>query len=116
MYSIAKFEHDLNKAAHFATMLSAFDALPLGEVRFCYWFGVLFSPCDALVCPQSVSVLHSVLRRCVDGGWLTMVTVLIQALRVPVLDPDELCEFFTSSEVSYLSLCAFDCPVYTRTH
>jgi hypothetical protein len=103
LYSIAKFEHNLNKAAHFATMLSAFDALPLGEVCLFYCFTVLISPCEVLIFSQSVSVLHSVLRRCVDGGWLTMVTVLIQALRVPVLDPDELCEFFTSSEVRYLS-------------
>ncbi len=50
-----------------------------------------------------MSVAHSILRRCVDGGWLSMVACLIQTLHVPIIRPDDLRDFFVNAQVSYLS-------------
>lgn len=98
---LAKSEEDLGKAAKEAALSCAFDALPVTEVSF----AVMLCPFRCLILLpafQAVSVVHSVLRRCVDGGWLSMVGCLIQALHVPIIPPDDLCDFYKNPNVSYL--------------
>jgi hypothetical protein len=99
---MAKFEEDLGKAAKCAALACAFDALPVTEV--CFGSVVLrFWPIGLTLLPfQAVSVAHSVLRRCVDGGWLSIVCCLIQALHVPLVPVKELCDFYSNPNVSYL--------------
>ena len=48
---------------------------------------------------QAIPVLHSVLIRGVHSGLLSISGCLIQALRVPIVPVDELCDFFKSDEV-----------------
>ena len=49
---------------------------------------------------QAVPVLHSVLIRGIHSGLLSICGCLIQALHVPIIPVDELCDFFKSDEVS----------------
>lgn len=105
---MAKSEEDLPKAAKEAALACAHDALPVTEVGL-GGGGRGAVKCLVLTtfCLQAVSVMHSVLRRCIDGGWLSMVGCLIQALRVPIVPVDDLCDFFKSPEVSYLNFSHF---------
>lgn len=45
---------------------------------------------------------HSILKRCIDAGWLSMVGCLIQSLRVPIVPIKDLMEFYATPSVSYL--------------
>ncbi len=78
---LGRSEQDMVKAAKDTALACAFDALPMTE---------------------AVSVIHSVLRRCIDNGWLCMVGCLIQSLRVPIIPVKDLIEFYTAPEVRYL--------------
>lgn len=93
----------MGKAAKDAALACAFDALPVTEVclssRRARSLPLLLT---FLPLFQAVSVAHSVLRRCVDGGWLSMVCCLIQALHVPLVPVEDLCDFYKNPNVSYL--------------
>jgi hypothetical protein len=53
-----------------------------------------------LSCSFNAPVLHSVLIRGIHSGLLSICGCLIQALHVPIIPVDELCDFFKSDEVS----------------
>lgn len=78
---LGRSENDVIKAAKDTALACAFDALPMTE---------------------AVSVINSVLKRCIDNGWLCMVGCLIQSLRVPIIPIKDLIEFYTAPEVRYL--------------
>lgn len=99
--SLAAFEEDMCKAGKDAALACAFDALPVTEVGLA-WIGCFFLSILTVAISQAVCVVHSILRRCVDGGWLSMVGCLIQALHVPIIPVDDLCDFFKNPQVSYL--------------
>ena len=99
---MSKSEEDLCKAAKEAALVCAHDALPVTEVRVEASRGLRVFFVAELSYFQAVSVAHSILRRCVDGGWLSMVGCLAQALNVPIVPIDDLCDFFKDSQVRYL--------------
>ena len=55
---------------------------------------------ESVCAGQAVPVLHSVLIRGIHSGLLSICGCLIQALHVPIIPVDELCDFFKSDEVS----------------
>lgn len=113
---LARSEEDPCKAAKEAALACAYDALPVTEVSLALLWCLFFFVWFFFLCvqfshfplppPQAVSVAHSVLRRCIDGGWLSMVGCLIQALHVPVVSVEDLCDFYKSPQVSYLRVLA----------
>lgn len=82
LWSLSQYEDNLSLASYTASMLSVHDAIPVSE---------------------SVSVVYSVLCRCIDMGLSALIGCFIQSLRVPVIELDDLINFFTSNEVCYLS-------------
>lgn len=92
---LGRSENDMIKAAKDAAVACAFDALPMTE---------------------AVSVIHSILKRCIDNGWLCMVGCLIQSLRVPVIPIKDLIEFYTAPEVRYLKRAVENAQCHGKRH
>ncbi len=72
-------EENCVNAALQATLACAFNAMPVTE---------------------AVCVLHSVLTRSINSGLLSICGCFIQALNVPIIPIEKLCDFFKSDEVS----------------
>ncbi len=61
-------------------------------------------------------MLHAELRRGLDAGLFSIVGCFIQAFNVPIIPPEDLCDFFKSSVVSYLSLwLSSNCVIFVMS-
>jgi hypothetical protein len=93
---------DCTQAAMRATLSCAFDVLPMTEVvgvdalssplfdpNAFYWFQL-----------QAISAVHSLLVRGIHSGLVSICGCLIQALHVPIIPLEPLCDFFKSDQVS----------------
>lgn len=58
-------------------------------------------------------MLHNELRRGLHAGLFSLVGCFIQAFHVPVIPPNDLCDFFNDVQVCYLKWTVFD---YLKEH
>jgi len=96
-------EDDVFMAGVNATLACAFDPLPVVEVGFLLCVEVEVVLFDSMVCQVS-SVMMSILRRSLHGGLFSVVGCFVQVFNVPIITPENLCEFFKASQVRYLSI------------
>ena len=91
---------DCTQAAMRATLSCAFDVLPMTEVSgivvgFRFTFGIY----ACLFRLQAISAVHSLLVRGIHSGLVSICGCLIQALHVPIIPLEALCDFFKSEQV-----------------
>lgn len=91
-------DEDVGLCARSVMMQMAYNALPVTEVRFC--LSVLY--CISLSDNpwlQVPAVAHSFLTRGVNSGALALTCCVLRELQVPILDINDLRDFFLSDEV-----------------
>ena len=95
-------DEDVGLCARSVMMQMAYNALPVTEVSVGLFLLLLGSFSDQ-PCLQVPAVAHSFLTRGVNSGALALTCCVLRELHVPILDINDLRDFFLTDEVCILN-------------